>query len=785
MIHTQRQRFLCLAAICCAAVTAGSTSHADDLFFQLTPQRPNQADQGDRPGGADAERAFELSSGLTVTPRRLLNALTRAQTFIDQELYADAVPLLQAVLDASVDGGYRVAEGESGLLRNLNREAERVVGAMPLEGLAAYELSSGPQAQQLLDDARGDRDVDRLLETSRRFFHTDAGHQATYLLGMLHLDRGRPFEAALCFDRELQAIDVSGRDADALLLHSAIACSLAGFDELAANRLKRLRDRAPEFEFRLRGNVVALPPNDENAITWLRETIGPHAPAERSHAAWALCGGNPARTAASNARVTRGELAWTNLTGFWKVPRDDTPFSNGILNVVRQIDGIEVDYRNSELPPIPQLRPLLVGRKVIARTPTSLRALDLDTGNLLWETARDDVPDRILSGEIEPLPGDRGSILDPLLKDRIFLNAAYGTLSADSNSVFCVERLGMPAQNSIPNMRYIAPSGQLNLHPLSAQTDSELSAYALQDGRRLWTVGGNSRKFPERQLAGGYFLGPPLPLGGQLFGLAEFERRIVLYVLDAADGNLQWSLPLQEFELDVSHDPDRARAGLSPSFDDGVLVCPTGSGVVVAVDVSTRQLIWASRYRILTQGGRANAARQIAMMRLAARRGAIPRTPTVNAHWLDALAMIGGNRVILTPLDADKLLCFDLHDGTLLWEQPRKNRLFVGGIHGDSLIVVGTATVERLSLDNGQLIEMSRISIPPPSGRGLLSADRYDLPLSTGEIASIDLTTDSVDSLITLPPGATPGNLVAAGDNIIMQSPTAISRFASLTNEGN
>lgn len=778
------------AALCCllaaAFGTSGSRICGDEPApsVQLTPPRSFQPAPANRPENPEEPSAFELTSGLTVSQRRFVNALSRAQTFIEQGLYADAVPLLQAVLDGAPNAGYRVMEGESGLLRNLCREAERTLGAMPLEGLIAYDLSSGSAARQLLEEARTGRDADRLLETSRRFFHTDAGHQATYLLGMLHLDRNRPFEAALCFDRELHALDVSGRDPDSLFLHSAIAWNLAGFDDRALQRLRELHQRAPEFQLRLRGGLIPLPAPDEDALIWLRETIGPHTPPDHPLSAWALTGGNPARTAAANRRVVEGELAWSIPTSSWQVPRDETPFATGILDVSRQIGGIERDYLKSDLPPISQVRPLIVAGRAVVRTPTSLRAIDLASGDVLWEAAHDNVPDRILTGEIEPLPGDRGSILDPLLKDRIFLNAAYGTLSADANCVFCVERMGMPADNSISytSMRNFSPSAQGRPHPLSSQTDSELSAYALRDGRRVWTVGGNGRQFPERQLAGGYFLGPPLPLGGQLFGIAEFERRVVLYALGAADGNLQWSLTLQEFELDVSRDPDRARAGLSPSFADGLLICPTGSGVVVAVDVSTRQLIWSARYRPLTPEATSSRARAMLMARIAARRGIPSPPPRIEARWLDSLAMISGNRVILTPLDADKLLCLDLHDGTLIWEQPRNDSLFIGGIRDDSLIVVGSSSVEQLSLETGHSIKTPTVPIPRPAGRGLLDGDVYYLPLRTGEIVAIDLPANRITSHVKLLPAAPPGNLVAAGDDIIMQSPTALSKFAAAMN---
>ena len=42
--------------------------------------------------------------------------------------------------------------------------------------------------------------------------------------------------------------------------------------------------------------------------------------------------------------------------------------------------------------------------------------------------------------------------------------------------------------------------------------------------------------------------------------------------------------------------PQRRLAGVSPSYSDGVLVCPTASGAIIAVDLTTRSLLWGYRY---------------------------------------------------------------------------------------------------------------------------------------------------------------------------------------------
>jgi len=43
-------------------------------------------------------------------------------------------------------------------------------------------------------------------------------------------------------------------------------------------------------------------------------------------------------------------------------------------------------------------------------------------------------------------------------------------------------------------------------------------------------------------------------------------------------------------------DAGRRLSGATPSYDGGVLICPTSAGAVVAVDATTRSLLWGFQY---------------------------------------------------------------------------------------------------------------------------------------------------------------------------------------------
>ena len=82
-----------------------------------------------------------------------------------------------------------------------------------------------------------------------------------------------------------------------------------------------------------------------------------------------------------------------------------------------------------------------------------------------------------------------------------------------------------------------------------------------------------------------------MPLGGQLYCLAEVSGEIRLLVLDPQRPNQPvWSQPLVSASLPIHQDVGRRLAGTTASYADGIMVCPTGAGYVIAVVASMRRL---------------------------------------------------------------------------------------------------------------------------------------------------------------------------------------------------
>ena len=131
--------------------------------------------------------------------------------------------------------------------------------------------------------------------------------------------------------------------------------------------------------------------------------------------------------------------------------------------------------------------------------------------------------------------------------------------------------------------------------PSNRGITNKLVAYDIRDDRASCKSGSwAARRRCEQSDA--FFLGPPLPLRGQLYVMAEVKDEMRLLALDGATGKLLWSQQLAMVESNITQDPIRRLAGVSPSYSDGVLICPTGAGCVVAVDLATRSLLWGYIY---------------------------------------------------------------------------------------------------------------------------------------------------------------------------------------------
>ncbi len=279
---------------------------------------------------------------------------------------------------------------------------------------------------------------------------------------------------------------------------------------------------------------------------------------------------------------------------------------------------------------------------------------------------------------------------------------------------------------------------------------------------------------------GAFFLGPPLPLQGRLYVLAEVKKDIKLEVLNAKTGRVEWEQQVAEVPAEnTMWDAARRMVGASPSYADGVLVCPTSVGAAVAIDLSDRSLRWGFQYAP-NQAANFQNGQPVMQMRMGMQ-GIATYASLQNDRWIDATAAVADGRVLVTPIESNQLYCLSLIDGKQLWKLDRSERMYVGGVKDGRVVIIGRRQIEAVTLASGK--EIWRTDIPQgamPSGRGYLGEASYFLPMSTAEVAKIDLATGEIAGRAKSRMGNIPGNLICYKGQVISQGVDFLDVFYQL-----
>ena len=737
-----------LTGLCSLAVLGGNSGQT--CFGQLAPATPQAVSP------ADVEPADPI---FMPAKRSIVLLLERTEQLLSDGRYAEAVQCLDRILSGNEDFFFK-PEAESSVHQSIKSEARRLLGTLPPGGRQSYELQFGALARSTLDNAVETGNISMVAEVARRFFHTDAGYEASFLLGLHHLDHGRPLVAALTLRRLRDEATSSERFEPALSLAMARNWLDAGMPEDAREALEALRDRYADRTVMIEGREVPLFAAGVDPVQWLRTALGPaSSEVSASPSNWTMHGGSPQRMA-----VSPGGRPLLNSR--WYVRSTEHPAVEAV------IDQLGRQQEDRETPLCPGLYPLVVDDVVLTRTTTNLLAVDFKTGKRLWEVPVVDP----LEAALDPPPDGYSSPqldVDSGLRLRLWGDQTFGTLSSDGRLVFAVEDLPLPTDAIYSAAFMIAGNRgpQTNLRT----TNNRLTAFEIRsEGKLRWELGGPYSENP-LPLAGAFFLGPPLPLLGDLYVLAEIDGEIRLLALKAESGELLWQQQLAVVDQSIYHDLLRRVSGVSPSYGDGILICPTSNRSIVALDLTTRSLLWGYSYADVVRADLEVPNRFRAMRN---------RTANPENRWTDSSAVVAEGRVLCTPPDSDQLHCLNLRDGRLLWRVPREDKLFVAAVAEGKLVVAARKGLTALNLENGQSAwESPLVACPPgsePSGRGYSDGEVYYLPLTSGKLMAVRLATGQVEQVIRSRDRRSLGNLVCHDGKILSQRADGIESYDQL-----
>jgi len=729
-------------------------------------------------------------------PRALMQQLRDAERAIAQRRFSEAVVTLGDLLqrqpatddDDELSGqDFFIASSEPGAVRGiaiqktLFGEARRLLGSLPNEGIETYELRYGPEARELLSNSAGRRDWNSVEEVRRRFFHTEAGRDATALLA----------QRAISLGRSIQAL----RLLDALLTHPKLAGESAAAVELARLAMQRAAS-GDDFAVQTAAGTDAATDNDASATPLVRrrgvvEFDGqpvtppgfaldekPAADSAEKFAAWlaerygqsrsrievptgnaTMLGANPGRTEGSEGQMPLSIPRWMARTAA-------TPSQQRLLE-----ETAEVMVAAGEVAP-PAWLPLKVGDQVLMRSTERLYGLDFITGKLVWQypwfesTANSEAND-----EAAMLMEEQAG--QTLLKQRVWNDLPYGRITSDGQRVYL---LGDLAEVEIATLNPLM--GFQGTRPAERSSNSLVALDLASEGKLRWRIGGQSDN--EDGWGEIFFLGPPLPLGDALYVMAELSGDIVLICLDAATGMERWRQQLLAVEAGkVNNDPVRRIAGASASYHEGILVCSTGAGAIIGVDLMDQSLAWAMLI------DRNEAINQNALGR---RDGFSP--DQFLQRWWDGTPRIVGNTIFVTPIESDRLFALDLKTGEKRWKEIARSQngsRYLAGIRNQNLILVGSDHVRGLHARTGERAwetpsqwldageQVSGVGtfgkFTPPDSAHAIPA--YFVPTTSNRIVAVSLT-DGVPLGYRQTQFPT-GNLIAVGGQILSQSATTLS----------
>ena len=657
-------------------------------------------------------------------------------------------------------GQPRPAEEES-----IRRQADRLLENLPDAARRVYEAQYGPIARELAEQARDGLGESR-RELLRRFRHTEAGLEFAFRDAIHQFDRGDYPAAVASLERLLRSPQAAARFGESLVLRLAAARYAAGDATGAARAIETGLTRKVELD--VGGRLVTYDPDQPRGEAWLKELFGPQRNRVDSERLAAAMGMPPGRVVRSSAITPYLAIAGWSAFPLAAAMADGLQrgLEDRLADYTAQTTQIAV---GQAMPLLPASQATLVGDTVVVPGVAGPIALDLMTGRVRWAAA------------------ERGSLLPRLraafdattaqtswpgeLQDRSWLDQTVGSLSSDDERVYALSRHEAPQATVVPALgfdRNALPTDYCSLSALDART-----------GKLLWRIDPSARSADDPLLEV-VFLGPPLPLDGQLYILGELSDRVSLFVFDAVTGRLEWMQPLTRLRQAIASGGGvHRRRGLSPSFGGGVLVCPTDAGVVVGIDPVERSFLWRAEYSVIATTGLVNNYNRAIVHPTSFPDGL--RYYIDQLGWADNNALVDGDLTLIAPRSGGRLIALDTVTGTLRWVATPEAGLSIGGLTERTVVVVTRSGVIGLDRQTGAPAwRESLLRTGAPSGRGLLAGTTFHLPTVNGELVAIDTVAGTILRRDVASSGRALGNLLASRGTIVSLRPDGVTAYHDL-----
>ena len=809
---------------------------------------PNAAFPQLVPVPAGSSTKWSVPPGLTLDARQRVQTFITLQGEIDKTPPEDVnwlqmLPELQAILAADSDSlvsPNAMSRPGAPLFDqpriSLKRAVTEFIAGLPAAGRKAWQQLYSDTAVAQLRAATQSGESRAIATVASRFVETPAGWQATEQLGVRSLDTGLPVLAIHYLERLRRSPEARRDREPRLTLTIAAAWLLLEREDQAGLAVAELQNWLNEtFPDDASGagsssQAAAIKQvrstGTRELLASLRTSLPGQLAVSDDASDWRQPAGSVTNSHSVAPVAATGRVQWQSITdGFSQRPTaadrlpfatpwadyDDEPYPQtpaqmaGMVELaIEYLDRIDIEEAQVGLP---VGQPLIVGGKAIMRTFDRVRAVDVATGSLLWESFQQDsafTEQFNLAGAKSALNFPRSDIRCPvnqaqeaLLLARTRLDRTTGTISSDGQQVYFVNGGGIASRATRHGMARLA-----EIIPKSSNT---LRAVDVTTGSLVWEVGGASDT-PRLPGAGRFFLGPPTCLDDGLFVTAEDDGQAILLKLDPSTGTTNWQQELGETIAPAINEALRRITGEAPVVAGGLLVCTASSGQVFAVEPDEQRIVWMSSYPSEIQPVPAFPA----TIRSQSQRMNTDLQDNPN-RWRETLVVASDGRLILAAVDSPVLTCLDVVTGEVLWKQPRRDSLFVAVVHDGRVVVVGEYGVRSLDLHSGETQWVVAFENRVPAGRGVRSGETYHLPVSVivppvkevatennkddadaasllspvaslqGAVLSLDLKTGRVLAESAMPDGQRVGNLSAADGRLVSQSFNSVVGLESIS----
>ncbi|MGD0900016.1 MAG: PQQ-binding-like beta-propeller repeat protein [Thermoguttaceae bacterium] len=669
-------------------------------------------------GGIPGGNQFELSDTVQLdrADASVLAQLEHVKACLADRQWDEAVETLRQVMENSEGKLLGVAE-----LRwiGLSDACQMQLAALPPEALALYRSRVDAVARKWCEEGVRRRDHRLLDQVVRQAFASRWGDKALLALGEIALESGDFTAARWNWERILPAVPPPG-----------VTNTWPGYPDTTLD---------PAM-VRARLVLVSIL---EGASDRARDELAALA---RLHGeARGRLGGREATYASALGDLIKQSVLWPRPTPGRDWPTfAGCPARNARAAAMIDVEGVAWRIRLPQLtPPAPTIpspaavaedaaaplasHPVVVGDRVFVNDQHEIAAVRLADGEPAWGDAGATV-------YREPWEGVQGGLANP--PDT--LGPARFTMTVYQNRLYA--RMGsavtaQPQQASSP----VTP-GSLVCLDLEAE------------GKLLWKAA------PEEGWA---FEGAPVVRAADLFvAMRRNDIRPQAHVacFDAPTGRLRWRRFVSATETPARGMLPQSTCNLLSLAGDTIYY-NTNLGAVAALSADDGRVLWVSLYPRQRRGNLARLA----------------------PHWQRDLnpCLVHYDTLLVAPADSPRILALDARTGQILWQSGAdvEDVVHLLGVAGEELIAAGRKLywIHLGGPNRGQIAHVWPDGPERPGyGRGVLAGDSVLWPARNKVYVFDQKTAEPTRAIDLAPLGLTGGNLVVAGDRLLVATATEL-----------